>query len=845
MGSRKTENSGNRHGITPKKTIPVQHYPLQNPLQNHPSDKKGSYWKNAYSHVGKEYQRVDAWEKVTGRARFGADTRFSGELTAKSLYSSMPRGKILNIDTSKAEALPGVAAVITAADVPGSNVLDGRFQVLAESEVKYIGDAIAAVAADSPKTAQKALKLIEYEIEPIPGVWNLEQADNNNIPPVHSDMPDNAMENTYLPLRKGNTADRMTQADHILERVYTVGFQEQAYIEPESITALPAQFHHGVEVYGCVQNPYTLRKSTAEALGLPQSHVRVVLTAIGGSFGGKDESTVLMASRCSILALKTGRPVRMDLSREECFLESCKRHPFQMEYVLGLQNDGTIPAIEAKVTCQGGPYNNKAQFSNWRAVIHTSGPYRIPNIRADVFGRYTNTIYGGAYRGFSGPQIQFGIETLIDEAAAYLKMNPKDFRLMNVYREGDTTSCGQLLKEGQISAPLGLMIRETCDRADFDRKWLEWPEHAEQVPLSGSGRIPGNVKSVGSAGSEESEKLIQQTGEDQSIRRGIGLAVTYRGSGLGGEGLDTSSAMITICGDGSVMLFSGHTEMGQGMRTAHAQIAAEALGIDPRRIAFRHSDTSITLDGGPTVASRGTQSGGRAVLDAACRLKTRLITAASKKHELPEDRLDIIRDSLIDTGSGEFLCSFTELIDYCIYPLGTNLSAQGWYNPGLYHIDEETQQGDCYQTYTHGAAAAEITVDTVTGRISVDRITVSYELGTAINPQLAYGQFAGGLLQGVGYALFEEMHEHEGYLKTLNFDDYLIPTAMDIPQLDIKLYETENPEGPYGAKGIGEIGIELAAPAIGNAIFHATGKRLRDLPFSLERVVLGKSLEKR
>ncbi len=421
---------------------------------------------------------------------------------------------------------------------------------------------------------------------------------DRNVAPVHADQKDNSMEGCYYPLRKGDIQAGFKEAEELLERTYTVGFVEQAYIEAESVVALPAPFHHGVEIYGCIQNPFSIRTNVATVLGIPVSQVRVVPTVIGGSFGGKDESVMNMSARCSVLAWKTGRPVRMDLSREECFRESCKRHPFHMRYSLGIRRDGTLPAIRTELTCQGGAYNNKARFLNWRAAVHTAGPYRIPNIQADVYGKYTNTIYGGAYRGFSGPQVQFGIETLIDEAAAHMGRNPKDFRLQNVLRLGDTVACGQLLQDGIIAAPLAAMIKDASEKTDFDEKWLTWPEENKS---------------------------------SKDIKKGIGIAITYRGAGLGGEGLDTSSAMLTICHDGSINLFSGHTELGQGMRTAHSQIAAEALGVDLQRFDFRHSDTSITPDGGPTVASRGTQSGGRAVLHAARTLKARLIDAAAKK----------------------------------------------------------------------------------------------------------------------------------------------------------------------------------------------------------------------
>ncbi len=764
----------------------------------------------SYTYVGKSCKRVDGYEKVTGKAVFGADFTVSKQLHAVSLYSPKPHIRIASIDTSEALRLQGVAAVATADDVPGNNEMYGRFPVFAESEAKYTGDAIAAVAAETREIAQKAAALIRVEYEELPGIWSLDQAIGEQELLVHADATDNEMELTKFPLRKGDFENGFASAPNHFSGTYEVGFQDQAYIEPESITVLPAPFHHGYEVYGTIQNPYTIRANVATALGIPESQVRVVLTAVGGSFGGKDESVMNMAARCAVLSSMTGRPVRMDLTREESFLESCKRHPFRMEYEVGLDDDNIITALKSRLTCQGGAYNNKARFSNWRAVVHTAGAYNIPNIRADLFGKYTNTIYGGAYRGFSGPQVLFAIETLIDEIASERQLNPKDFRLLNVLREGNSIACGQVLKDGYIAAPLEMMINETSERAGFDTKWQNYPKTNES---SGS------------------------------LKKGIGIAVTYRGAGLGGEGVDSSSAMLTVCHDGSILLFSGHTEMGQGMRTAHSQIAAEALGVNIERIDFRHSDTSITLDGGPTVASRGTQSGGRAVLDAARKLTAALLEAAEKKTGIPADELMIKDDQLVGK-DGKVICGFKELIDYCVYPLGTNLSAQGWYNPPLAHIDADTQQGDCYQTYTNGVAITEVTVDEATGKITVDRMTVAYELGTAINPDLAYGQFVGGLVQGIGYALYEEMAERDGELLTRNFDDYMIPTTVDVPPIDLKIYETTNPEGPYGAKGIGEIGIELAAPSIGNALYHATGRRLRSLPLNLERVKIGRSLKR-
>ncbi len=763
----------------------------------------------ADSYVGKSCARVDGLEKVTGRARFGADLHFPDELVARVLRAPVPRASIANLDVSAALSLPGVAAAATAADVPGRNEMFGRFPVFAAGETRYSGDAIAAVAAEDERSAERALAAIRFEYRALPGVWTLDDASAPGLA-VHADAGGNEVEAAYYPLRFGDAEAGFAEAELKLERSYSVGFQEHAYIENESVVVVPAPFHHGIEIYGCIQNPYTIRSNVAAVLGLSEGKVRVVTTAIGGSFGGKDESVMTMAARCAVLALKAGRPVRMDFSREDSFLESCKRHPFRMDYAAALGSDGTLRAVDARLVCQGGAYNNKARFSNWRAAVHAAGAYRVPHARADVSAKYTNTVYGGAFRGFSGPQVLFAVETLADEAASELGMNPKDFRLRNALREGDSIACGQVLKSGSIAAPLPRMIEDIARKTDFDRKWSSWPEENERS---------GDVK------------------------KGIGIAVNFRGAGLGGEGVDCSSAALSICRDGSVILFSGHTEMGQGMRTAHSQIAAEELGISIDKIDFRHSDTSATFDAGPTVASRGTQSGGRAVLDGARKLRERLLDAAEKKTGRPRSELSLSGNAARGA-DGAPLCSYEELVSYCYYPLGIDLSARGWYSPGLYEIDHRTQQGTCYQTYTFGVAVAEISVDTATGKVRADRISLAYELGKAINPQLAYGQLVGGLMQGLGYALFEELEEEEGVLRTRNFDDYLIPTTMDLPEIDLSIYESENPEGPYGAKGIGELGVELIAPCIGNALFHATGRRLRDLPFNLERVLLGAPLRR-
>lgn len=761
-----------------------------------------------YQVVNKPVNRVDALEKVTGRVKYVGDVNFGHQLYAKTVYAKFPHARIVKIDASKAEKLEGVAAVITARDVPGSNSMFGRFPVLADKEVKYIGDGVAVVAAETKELAEKAAALVSVDYEELPGVWSVDEGIEAKLK-VHDDVKDNAIEGSRYPMYMGDVEKGFAEADKVIERSYRTQFADQAYIEPEVIIALPDPYRIGVEIHGSIQNPYSIRENVAKALGFKLSQVRIVQGTIGGSFGGKDESVMMMAARCSILALKTNRPVKMVLTREECFTESCKRHAYLSHYKIGVKKDGTITAIQDNVYVQGGAYNNKAMFTNWRGSVHAAGAYFCPNVKTDIGGIYTNTIYGGAYRGFSAPQLVFANESLMDEVADELGMDPKEFRLKNCLKANDEIPTGQILKPGLIEVPLSEMIEDTCARAGWDEKRTSFAEY---------NKTSGPVK------------------------KGIGMSITFRGTGLGGEGIDTAGATITIDKDGSVNIQSNMIEMGQGMRTVHAQIAAEVLGISLERITFSTSDTSITMDGGPTVASRGTLAGGKAMMNAAQKLKDRMLKVAAEDWKVDPADLQAENDVIFHKNRKELEIGFDDLVVRCLQGLGITLSAQGWHTPGPEHLDHATGRGNAYPSYIYGVAVSEISVDTDTGLITVDKVTLSYELGRAINPQQVEGQLIGGFMQGIGYGIMEDMESRKGVLLTRNFDDYMIPTAADIPEFDLKLYEVDDNIGPFGAKGVGEIGIELAAPSIANALKHATEKRVRELPINLERVLIGRNL---
>jgi len=764
-----------------------------------------------YKIINKSVKRIDVYEKVTGKAKYGADINYTHQLYAKTAYSKYPHARILKIDTKEAEKLEGVATIITAKDVPGNNIMFGKFPVLAKDEVKYIGDGVAVVAAESREIAEKAISLIEVEYQELPAVFNIEQAIAEDTNRVHSEIEDNLIEHSYHLLRSGDMEKGFKQAEIILERTYQTQFADQAYIEPEAIIVLPDPYKVGVGIHGSIQNPYSIRANVATVLGLKINQVKVVQSTIGGSFGGKDESVMLMAARSAIIAIKTGRPVKMVLTREESFLESSKRHPFKADYKVGAKRDGTIVAIEDKIYVQGGAYNNKAMFVNWRASIHAAGPYAIPNIKTDIYGVYTNTIYGGAYRGFSAPQIVFANESLIDELAEELNMSPQEIRLRNCLKPGDEMGTGQILIPGKIPAPLENIIKDICKKTDFESK---------------------------------RKKYIKERKSSDPIKKGIGISCTFRGAGLGGEGIDTASATVTIDIDGSILIQSGLVEMGQGMRTAHAQIVAEVLGVSLDRITFCNTDTSITLDSGPTVASRGTLAGGNAMLIAARKLLERLHKQAAIMLDCDIKGIVSENNYIFNRFDGSKKLTFEEVVEECLKEQGLSLSAQGWYTPGPEKLSSETGRGNAYPTYSYGASVIELSVDTQTGKINIKKITAAYEIGRAINPQIVKGQFYGGILQGLGYSLTEEVKDKDGYLETKNFDDFLVPSSLDMPEIEVTIYESDDPIGPFRAKSVGELGIELIAPAVANALYNATGKRIREIPLNLERVLLGKTLRK-
>lgn len=754
--------------------------------------------------VGKGERRVDAFGKVTGKAKFAADYNVGQQLVGKVLRAKHPHARILRIDVAKAKQLDGVEAVLTAEDIPGEKVFGIVIKnqaILASDKVRYLGDGVALIAARTREIAEHALTLIEVEYAPLQVVSDPEQAMTPDSPRIHGD------DNTFVrhKVRRGDVGKGFAEADVIIERRFKTQFVEHSYLEPEAVLAEPAE-QGGVRIVGSVQNVFSSRRSVAAALCLDLNKVQVIQATLGGSFGGKDEVMTSMCCRAALLSLKTGKPVKIVNTREESMLESYKRHPYTLYYKWGARKDGTITAMEARCIVDAGAYASMSPFVTWRSVVQATGPYRCENVKTDVYAVYTNNNYTGAMRGFGSPQVNFAIESMMDELAEKVGSNPLEIREQNGFDTGDITATGQKLSH-RVS--LKEVLRKATETADFQRKWNEY-RTASRVPR----------------------------------RRGIGLACSYRGVSLGAEGTDAAGTIVSVQTDGSVIVSSGITDMGQGAQTQMAQIAAEVLGITMDRIQFLNTNTSRVPDSGPTVASRGTVMGGSAAKKAAEVVRATLLGVGAEMEGCDAQELDLADNFLVNrTGNGK-LASFNELVSEC-FRQGKSMYGFGWFKSPHTSWDGERGQGEAYFTYVYGANVAEVEVDTETGKVDVLDVVSVHDVGKAINRSTVLGQFYGGVAMGLGYGLLEEFDFDHAIPMQTNFDEYLIPTSMDVPNITPIIIENEDAAGPFGAKSIGEPTNELAAPAILNAIANATGKRLFEIPATLERVFLGHKLTRK
>jgi nicotinate dehydrogenase large molybdopterin subunit len=751
--------------------------------------------------AGTSVTRTDDLQKVTGTLQYAGDLPKEGFLHGKILRSPYPHARIKSVNVDKAKELPGVVAVLTGKDVPGRNGFGAILPdqpVICEDKVRYVGDGVALVAAETEAIAQKALELIEVQYEPLPPVFDPREAMLEDAPRIHE--KGNLL--SYDKLRKGDVEKGFEEADLILERTYQVPFLEHAYLEPDVAMAVP-QSDGSMLVEGPMQAPFTVRRNVAPVLGVPINMVRAKQIHMGGGFGGKEDSPIDLCCRAAVLAAKTGRPVRIALEREEVSLQTCKRHPMIMEIKIGAKKDGTLVAFKGIIYDEQGAYASlgpkipPAGGSHIHSMVMMPGPYEIPNVSVDAYLVYTNHPYGGAMRGFGAPQVHIAHEQIMDELAAKLVMNPIDIRRKNGFRLGSVTATGQVLDQS-----VGLM-----DTLEACAKTFEW------------------------------DRRYKETGfidKEKTKKRGVGVAMGWYRTSIGTGG-DACGANVYVHEDGSVLLFSGITEMGQGAFTVLPQICAEELGLRMEDVRLVKPDTDMVPESGPTVGSRSTTLMGNAIILAARQVKEVLFQVASQMLGVPAYRLESKDRLIYDREDPGKALPFKDVAARCM-ATGKRLIGQGWWAPPLASLDPETGQGNPYFVYTYSTHMAEVIVDVETGETEVTDYVAAFDVGKAINPKALEGQIEGGVAMGLGYALMEEYVLKDGCPQNLNLQNYLIPTTLDMPALKPLVLEVENKYGPYGAKGIGEMPNIPATPCILNAIANACEGRVRSLPADPERV---------
>jgi CO/xanthine dehydrogenase Mo-binding subunit len=693
--------------------------------------------------VGKNVRRKDGDAKVTGAAKYIDDLSFPGMIYGATIRSSVPRARI----RARHISLPSDFVVADYRDIPGPNyvaLIDPDQPCLAVDEVRHVAEPILLVAHPDKHALIDADKRVTIDYEP----------DAPNYDPEASDVCFKK-----IAIDKGDLDRGFAAADVIVEGEYRTGHQEQLYIETNGVIAVPGDGE--MTVYGSLQCPYYVHKALVTLLKLPPDRVRVVQAETGGGFGGKEEYPSILACHAAILARKAGRPVKMIYDRVEDLLATTKRHPSIVRHRTGLTKDGRLTAMDIDVIMDGGAYATLSAVVLSRGVIHASGPYRCDHMRIRGRAMMTHTPPNGAFRGFGAPQTQFGVEAHMDRIAEQLNIDPVQLREINALRPGDITATGQKL--GKDASALAV-LRDAVKRSQFHKKRKQW------------------------------------TGTN----RGIGLSLFWHGSGFtgGGEVMLASKASLELTDRGARILVAS-TEIGQGTRTMHAQIVADALGVPYDTIDVNEADTKFVPDSGPTVASRTCMIVGKLLERCARDMRKRLgtLTPAQyyKKH-------------------GTF-----------------TITSQYEAPPGLKWSDQ-TYAGDAYGSFAWGCNIVEVEVDPVTCEVTPLNITAVAEIGKAIHPMMAIGQIEGGTAQGIGYALTEEVVMKDGRMANASLTNYIIPTPLDAAPMDVGLLERPYKHGPFGAKGVGEMPIDGPAPAVINALRHC-GYDVRAIPATPEKLI--------
>jgi xanthine dehydrogenase D subunit len=738
--------------------------------------------------------------KVTGDFAYSSDLWLEGMLWGATVRSPHPHATIRAIDLAAALATPGVMAVLTADDVPGRKVYGLEIPdqpVLAWADVRYQGEPVALIAADHPETARRAAARVRVEYTPLPPVVDPETALSADAPPLHPGG--NLLR--HVPIRRG---DQGATADVVVSGDYEVGMQDQAFLGPESGLAVP-DADGGVDLYIATQWLHVDRDQLAASLNLPPEQVRLTLAGVGGAFGARED--ISMQAHACLLALRTGRPVKMVYGREESFFGHVHRHPARLRYEHGANRDGRLVYVKARLLFDGGAYASSSTAVCLNAATFAAGPYEVPNVTVDSLVAYTNNPPCGAMRGFGAVQACFGYESQMDRLAAAIGLDPVDLRLRNAMDSESTLPTGQRVGG---PAPVAELLRRVRAR----------PLPAAPPPGRVGDHLPGGVANVT---------------HGEGVRRGVGYAVGFKNIAFSGGFDDYATARVrlaAISDEPVVQVHSAASEVGQGVVTLQAQIARTELGVE--RVVVLPADTTVG-SAGSTSASRQTWMTAGAVRAACAAVRARVLQMAAQRLST-SDPLALAEGSVVSP-AGQPLLTLAALLageEVC--------ETREYRHRPTYPLDPVSGQGDAHVAFAFAAHRAVVDVDTELGLLKVVEIATAQDVGRALNPQAVEGQIEGGIAQGLGLAVMEEIQVVDGQVRNPSFTDYLIPTLLDMPPVRIDVLELGHPDAPYGAIGVGEPPTISSPAAVAAAVRAATGRAVRRLPIRPEHLALAGSL---
>jgi xanthine dehydrogenase D subunit len=757
--------------------------------------------------VGESPRRPDGALKVKGEFSYSSDLWSEGMLWGATVRSPHPRARIRSIETVEALAMPGVLAVLTHEDVPGRKTYGLEIPdqpVLAWEDVRYQGEPVALVAADHPETARRAAALVAVDYEVLDPVVDAEAAMADGAPALHPDG--NVLR--HIRIRHGH---QDPTADVVVRGEYEVGMQDQAFLGPESGLAVP-DGEGGVDLYVSTQWLHVDRDQLAASLDLPPEQVRITLAGVGGAFGAREDLS--MQIHACMLALRTRRPVKILYSREESFFGHVHRHPARLRYEHGATADGRLGYVKARIVLDGGAYASSSTAVCSNAACFAVGPYDVPSATIDSFVVYTDNPPCGAMRGFGAVQTCFAYETQMDRLAAELGIDPVELRLRNAMDTGSRLPTGQLV-EG--AAPVAELLRRIQS--------MPPPKERPDSPVD-LRSLPGGVSNVT---------------HGEGVRRGVGHAVGFKNVGYS-EGLDDYSTarvrLSVVAGEPLVEVHTAAAEVGQGLITVQAQIARTELGIE--RVVVLPADTQVG-SAGSSSASRQTWMTGGAVKAACEAVRSRVLELAAGKLGIPAAELSLAGGAVVagsQGGAGEAEPAPLSVV----VALADILDGEAVEETREYHhrqtqpLDPENGQADAHVAFAFAAHRAVVDVDTELGLVKVVEIATAQDVGKAINPQAVEGQIEGGIAQGLGLALMEEIQVADGKVRNPSFTDYLIPTVLDMPPVRLDVLELGHPHSPYGLRGVGEPPTISSAPAIVAAIRAATGRPLTRVPVRPEHI---------